>query len=100
MVLPNDNVDTSKLAMFTFREIPVPNDNAQQIVALLKQKGKVNGYKLANGEELDKAQAVNRARNGGIIGVGIASRNGNEYLKSLPDSSENNNLGNLPSIKH
>ncbi len=39
------------------------------------------------------------ARQGEIKGVGVASRNGNEYLKSLPDGTENNNLSNLPSVK-
>ena len=27
----------------------------------------------------------------------IASRNGSEYLRSLPDGNESNNLGDLPS---
>ena len=30
--------------------------------------------------------------------VAVATRKGNEYLRSLPDENENNNLGNLPSI--
>ena len=31
------------------------------------------------------------------IGVAIASRNGSEYLRSIPDGKESNNLGDLPS---
>ena len=38
------------------------------------------------------------AKAGEIKGVGIAHRKGSEYLKSLPDDTEENNLGNLPSI--
>ncbi len=39
------------------------------------------------------------ARQGGIKGVGIAQRSGNEYLKALPDGEESNNLGSLPTVK-
>ena len=38
------------------------------------------------------------AKQGQIAGVGIAHRGDTEYLKSIPDGTENNNLGNLPSI--
>ena len=38
------------------------------------------------------------AKQGRIAGVGIAHRGDTEYLKSIPDGSENNNLGNLPSV--
>lgn len=93
-----NNMDMSKLPMMALEDIPVPNADAKEIVALVKTSGKVTGYQLSDGQVLDKEDGVNLARQGGIAGVGIASRKGNEYLKSLPDSSENNNLGNLPSI--
>ena len=35
---------------------------------------------------------------GDIQGVGVAHRKDSEYLKSLPDGTENNNLSNLPSV--
>ena len=38
------------------------------------------------------------AKTGDIKGVGIAHRKDSEYLKSLPDGTEGNNLSNLPSI--
>ena len=38
------------------------------------------------------------AKQGQIAGVGIAHRGETEYLKSIPDGSENNNLGSLPSV--
>ena len=53
---------------------------------------------LSDGRVIDKPEAVNLAKEGGIQGVGISNRNGNEYIKSLPDDTENNNLSNLPSI--
>ena len=38
------------------------------------------------------------AKAGGIRGVAVAVRNGSEYLRSLPDGSESDNLSNLPAI--
>ena len=38
------------------------------------------------------------AKQGQIAGVGITHRGDTEYLKSNPDGTENNNLGNLPSV--
>ena len=94
--MPNKNL--SKLPMMALEEIPQPSADAQQIVALVKAGGRVTGYKLSDGQVLSKEAGVSLARHGGIVGVGIAIRNGSEYLKSLPDDSENNNLSNLPSI--
>ena len=93
-----DNEKKYSLPMNALSEIPDPKPNALKITALKKQEGKVVGYKLSSGEVLDKHSAVNLAKKGGIAGVGISSRNGEEYLKSLPDNNEDNNLGNLPSI--
>ena len=49
------------------------------------------------GTVLSKADGVALAKQGGIRGVAIASRNGSEYLRSIPDGKESNNLGDLPS---
>ena len=84
--------------MNALNEIPTPNTDAQSITALQKESGRVTGYQLSDGRVIDKAEAVNLAKAGGIQGVGISNRNGNEYLKSLPDDTENNNLSNLPSV--
>lgn len=89
---------SSSLPYNTFKEIPAPTAGAKQIVGLVKKSGRVNGYQLSDGQVLAKEDAVQLARQGGIQGVGIAVRKGNEYLKALPDGTENNNLGNLPSI--
>jgi hypothetical protein len=86
------------LPMNALNEIPTPNADAQSITALQKESGRVTGYQLSDGRVIDKAEAVNLAKEGGIQGVGISNRNGNEYLKSLPDDTENNNLSNLPSV--
>lgn len=81
------------------KDIPEPKADAQKITALVKERGRITGYQLADGRILNKEEGVQLAKQGGIRGVGIASRNGNEYLKSLPDETEDNNLGMLPSVK-
>ncbi|MDF2567891.1 MAG: hypothetical protein K0R90_1347 [Oscillospiraceae bacterium] len=96
--MPNDRNGFSKLPMMALQDIPTPNPDAKQIVALVKERGRVTGYQLSDGQVLDKPQGVQLAKQGGIRGVGIAVRNGNEYLKSLPDGAENNNLSSLPSV--
>lgn len=76
---------------------PVPNKDAKNITRLIRKNGKISGYELSDGQVLSKAEGVALAKQGGIRGVAIASRNGSEYLRSLPDGNENNNLGDLPS---
>lgn len=93
-----NNFDMTKLPMMAMDEIPTPKSDAKEISALVKEGGKVTGYQLSDGTVLDKSEAVELAKDGGIQGVGIANRKGNQYLKSLPDDEEGNNLGNLPSI--
>jgi len=94
-----NNADlTASLAMNTLDNIPMPSANAKDIVGLIKSSGRISGYQLSDGSVVSKEDGVQMAKDGNINGVGIAHRNGSEYLKSLPDGSENNNLGNLPSI--
>ncbi|WP_110954007.1 DUF3892 domain-containing protein [Anaerosinus massiliensis] len=90
--------DFSKLPMMALQDIPQPNADAKQIVALVKEDGLVTGYQLSDGRVLSKDEGVQLAKQGGIQGVGVAVRNGTEYLKSLPDENEGNNLNNLPSV--
>ncbi|MCL2571261.1 MAG: DUF3892 domain-containing protein [Defluviitaleaceae bacterium] len=92
------NNNLSALPIMAMKEIPEPNPNAAKITALVKEEGKVTGYQLSTGQVLDKETGVALAKQGGIKGVGISERNGNEYLKSIPDGTESNNLSNLPSI--
>ena len=84
--------------MKALSEIPTPHADAQHITSLVKDGGRVTGYQLSDGSILEKHEAVALAKQGGITGVGVSTNNGNEYLKSLPDDTENNNLSNLPSI--
>ncbi len=91
-------MDTNELAKNTLDQIPTANANAKRIVGLVKQGGRVTGYKLSDNSIVSKSDAVTMAKQGGISGVGVAHRKGQEYLKSIPDGSENNNLGNLPSV--
>ena len=90
----------NNLPLMALENIPTPDPNAKQITGLVKESGKIVGYQLSDGNVLDKAHGISLAKSGGIKGVGIAKRNSNEYLKSLPDGNENNNLGNLPTISH
>ena len=82
----------------TLDEIPKANSNAKKIVGLVKQSGKVTGYKLSDNSFVTKPQAVSLAKQGEIAGVGISHRGDNQYLKSIPDGQENNNLSNLPTV--
>lgn len=85
-------------AMNTLDQIPKTSPDAKQIIALQKRGGKVVGYKLSDQSIVSKEQAVSMAKQGKISGVGIAHRKDSVYLKSLPNGSEKDNLGNLPSI--
>lgn len=86
------------LAMNTLDEIPQAKGNAKEIVGLVKHSGRITGYQLSDGATISKAEGVALAKAGEIKNVGIAHRKDTEYLKSIPDGTENNNLGNLPSI--
>ncbi len=77
---------------------PVPNKDAKSIEKLIRNNGKISGYLLSDGTVLTKAEGIALAKQGGIRGVAIASRSGSEYLRSLPDGSASNNLGDLPSV--
>lgn len=86
------------LARNTLDDIPTPKSDAREIVGLVKSSGRVTGYQLSDGSTVSKQEGVDMAKEGEIRGVGIAHRKDTEYLKSLPDGTENNNLNNLPSI--
>ena len=86
------------LARNTLDDIPAPKSNAKEIIGLTKNSGRLTGYQLSDGSTISKEEGVAMAKDGDIKGVGIAHRKDTEYLKSLPDASENNNLGNLPSV--
>ena len=91
-------MEENNLAKNTLDQIPLANKNAKRIVGLVKESGRITGYQLSDNSIVEKQQAVDMAKHGQIAGVGIAHRGDTEYLKSIPDGSENNNLGNLPSV--
>ena len=86
------------LAYAALDEIPNTKADAKEIVGLVKSGGKVTGYQLSDGETISKEKGVAMAKAGEIQGVGVAHRKDSEYLKSLPDGSDANNLSNLPSV--
>lgn len=79
-------------------DVPVPNQDAKTITKLIKHSGDVIGYELSNGQKVSKEEGIQLAKMGEISGVAVALNKGNEYLRSLPDETENNNLGSLPTI--
>ena len=87
-----------ELAKNALDQIPDTNANTKRITGLVKEGGRITGYQLSDNSIVEKQQTVNMAKQGQIAGVGIAHRGETEYLKSIPDGSENNNLGSLPSV--
>lgn len=98
--MDNNNQDKfdASLAKNTLDDIPQTKADAKNIVALVKDSGKVTGYQLSDGATVNKEKGVAMAKAGEISGVGIAHKRDTEYLKSIPDGREGNNLGNLPSV--
>lgn len=88
----------AQLAYAALDEVPTPKSDAKEIVGLVKSSGRIEGYQLSDGSTVSKEEGVAMAKAGEIQGVGVAHRKDTEYLKSLPDGTENNNLGNLPSV--
>lgn len=82
----------------TLDQIPQARPDAKHIVGLVKEGGRITGYKLSDESFVSKPQAVSMAKQGQIAGVGIAHRGDTEYLKAIPNGNENDNLGNLPSV--
>lgn len=83
----------------TLDEIPQPSSDAKEIIGLVKQGGRVTGYQLSDERVVNKEEGVALAKAGKIKGVGIAHRKDTEYLKSIPDGTDDNNLSHLPTVK-
>ena len=98
----NNNVEIpnlgSALAINALDSIPNTKPDAKQIVALVKKSGRITGYQLSDGNIVSKEQGVALAESGDIASVGIAHRKDTEYLKSIPDGTDDNNLSNLPTV--
>ncbi len=88
----------SQLPYAALDEVPDAKSDAKEIIGLVKSSGKISGYQLSDGSIVSKEEGVSMAKAGDIKGVGVAHRKDSEYLKSLPDGTEGNNLSNLPSV--
>ena len=87
------------LAMNTLDSVPEPSAAAQRIAGLVKEHGRVTGYRLSDSSIVSREEGVALAKDGQIRGVGIAHNKDTVYLKSLPDESESNNLSSLPTVR-
>ena len=91
-------MEQQNLVKNTLDQIPQAKANAKRIVGLVKEGGRITGYQLSDNSIVEKQRAVDMAKQGQIADVGIAHRGDTEYLKSIPNGNENDNLGNLPSV--
>ncbi|MBR1931302.1 MAG: DUF3892 domain-containing protein [Lachnospiraceae bacterium] len=89
----------SSLPKAAMDEIPTPKDDAVSITGLVKEKGRVAGYQLSDDRIVNREEGVALAKAGEIKGVGVAHKKDTEYLKSIPDDTEDNNLSSLPTVK-
>ncbi len=81
------------------RVVSEGGENAESICKLIKSGGEVVGYELESGKHVSVHQAVEMAKANQLKHVGVSvSKDGDEYIRSLADGDESNNLGNLPSI--
>jgi len=98
MDINNNDGMMGKLPIQINKYVVTPSADAMSIERLVKESGRVVGYQLSNGQQISKEEGVQMAKEGKIKGVAVAEKKGNEYLRSLPDGTDDNNLGNLPSI--
>ena len=75
----------------TLDNIPKTDKNAKEINRIVKKNNKTIGYEIA-GEIVDKEVAIQMAKDGKLKNVGIAHRGDTQYLKTIPDDSDDNNL--------
>ncbi|MBQ9233737.1 MAG: DUF3892 domain-containing protein [Lachnospiraceae bacterium] len=94
----DNNISNTDLPKAAMDEIPTPKEGAVTITGLVKKKGRVIGYQLSDERIINRDEGVRLAKAGEIRGVGVAHRKDTEYLKSIPDGSENNNLSSLPTV--
>lgn len=73
--------------------------DAKSITKVIKHQQEVVGYELSDGSQVDMAEAIRMASNNQLQHVGVStSKKGEQYIRSLPDGDEANNLSNLPVI--
>ncbi|MCH5251662.1 MAG: DUF3892 domain-containing protein [Lachnospiraceae bacterium] len=89
----------TELPKLALDDIPTPDSDALTITGLTKHRGRISGYQLSDNRIVSRQEGVKLAKAGKIRGVGIAHRKDTEYLKSIPDDTEGNNLSSLPTVK-
>lgn len=94
----NENISAS-LPKAALDEIPTPDADAVSITGLVKSSGRISGYQLSDDRIISREEGVSLAKAGKIKNVGIAHNKDTEYLKAIPDGSEDNNLSSLPTVK-
>lgn len=95
-----DNLEISTaLPRAALDEIPECKADAVSITGLVKKSGRIAGYQLSDNRIVSREEGVSLAKAGEIKGVGIAHKKSTEYLKSIPDGSQDNNLSSLPTVK-
>lgn len=94
----NENISAS-LPKAALDEIPTPDSDAVSITGLVKSSGRISGYQLSDDRIVSREEGVSLAKAGKIKNVGIAHNKDTEYLKAIPDGSEDNNLSSLPTVK-
>lgn len=93
-----ENISAS-LPKAALDEIPTPDADAVSITGLVKSSGRISGYQLSDDRIVSREEGVSLAKAGKIKNVGIAHNKDTEYLKAIPDGSEDNNLSSLPTVK-
>ena len=81
-------MDGKELAKNALDEIPKANADAKQIVGLVKENGKITGYKLSDETFVAKPQAVQMAKQGDIKGVGVATEAIRNTLNPSPTEAK------------
>ena len=73
----SNSINGNVLVKNTLDQIPQAKEGAKRITGLVKENGKVTGYHLSDNSIVEKPQAVQMAKQGEIMGVGIAHRGDN-----------------------
>ena len=88
----------SALPLAAMDETTTPNSDAVTITGLVKERGRITGYQLSDDRIVSREEGVSLAKAGQIRGVGVAHKKETEYLKSIPDGTESNNLSARPTV--
>lgn len=94
----NENISSS-LPKAALDEIPTPDADAVSITGLVKSGGRISGYQLSDERIVSREEGVSLAKAGKIKNVGISHNKDTDYLKAIPDGSEDNNLSSLPTVR-